>query len=37
MNFAATAFGILPVSSQLGTTTMSGMELLARTAPSFSP
>jgi hypothetical protein len=37
MNLAVTAFAILPTSSQPGTTTMSGMELEARTAPSFSP
>ncbi|OAH16617.1 hypothetical protein STSP_00020 [Streptomyces jeddahensis] len=37
MNFAVTALEILPTSSQLGTTTMSGMELEASTAPSFSP
>lgn len=37
MNFAVTAFAILPTSSQRGTTIMSGMELEARTAPSFWP
>ena len=37
MNFRVTAFAILPSSSHSGTTTMSGIELEARTAPSFCP